>query len=291
MWLTIISLTLLGTLLILAIVVVYGAARWRTATLERRDRLEAGREQQSPAPYNSADMDGLPAPVARYFQAVLREGQPIIASAWLTHKGRFNMSESEAKWKRFVSSQLVVTHRPGFDWDARIALAPRINVFVHDTYTAGQGSLRAALLGAVTVAAMRDTPEMAEGELMRFLAEAVWYPTALLPSQGIRWEAIDESSARATMTDGGTSVALEFSFDAEGLVSTVRSPARYRNVNGVPTPMPWQGRFWRYEERNGMRVPIEAEVAWQLPQGELPYWRGEITGIAHEFVGAPHCEQ
>ena len=40
---------------------------------------------------------------------------------------------------------------------------------------------------------------MAEGELMRFLAEAAWYPTALLPSQGVRWQGADERSAFATL--------------------------------------------------------------------------------------------
>lgn len=39
--------------------------------------------------------------------------------------------------------------------------------------------------------------EVAQGELMRFFAEAAWYPTALLPSQGVRWQAVDDTSARA----------------------------------------------------------------------------------------------
>ncbi|WP_332942875.1 MULTISPECIES: DUF6544 family protein [unclassified Microcoleus] len=32
---------------------------------------------------------------------------------------------------------------------------------------------------------------MAQGELMRFFAEAARYPAAFLPSQGVCWEAID----------------------------------------------------------------------------------------------------
>jgi hypothetical protein len=43
---------------------------------------------------------------------------------------------------------------------------------------------------------MRGTGEIAEGQLMGFFAEAAWYPTALLPGQGVRWEAVDDSSAR-----------------------------------------------------------------------------------------------
>lgn len=43
--------------------------------------------------------------------------------------------------------------------------------------------------------------------------------------------------------------------------------------------------MWRHEVRDDMpRIPLEAEVAWQRPQGLLPYWRGRITGIDYEFA-------
>jgi len=67
---------------------------------------------------------------------------------------------------------------------------------------------------------------------MRFLAEAVWYPTALLPSQGVHWEAIDDVSAKARLTDGAITVSLDFRFDGNGLVTGTRAAARHRMVNG-----------------------------------------------------------
>ena len=36
---------------------------------------------------------------------------------------------------------------------------------------------------------MPDNAELQQGEFMRYFMEALWYPTALLPSQGVRWEA------------------------------------------------------------------------------------------------------
>ena len=100
------------------------------------------------------------------------------------------MSETESKWSPFTATQLVTTQRLGFDWDARIQMVPGVNAFVHDTYLLGEGSLHASLLGLFTVAKMHGSPENNQGELLRFFAEATWYPTALLPSQGVRWEAI-----------------------------------------------------------------------------------------------------
>jgi hypothetical protein len=33
-----------------------------------------------------------------------------------------------------------------------------------------------------------------------------------------------------------------------------------------------------------MRVPLEGEVSWMLPEGPKPYWRGRITVLAYELA-------
>lgn len=130
---------------------------------------------------------------------------------------------------------------------------------------------------------MRGTPSMAEGELMRFLAETAWYPTALLPSQGVRWEAVDGSSARATLADESTEVTLLFRFHDAGPIASVRAEARGRAVDGRIVPTPWEGRWSSYEVRNDILIPLEGEVSWLLPEGPKPYWRGRITTIRYGF--------
>jgi hypothetical protein len=284
MWLKVIVLTLLGLATLIAAAVFYGASRWKSGTQVLRAKAQAARLPVLPATYDPSELDGLPPAVQRYFRAVLLDRQPVIASVSVRHKGQFSLDGK--KWAPFTSNQMVITRRPGFDWDARIRMAPGMDVFVHDAYLAGEGVLHAALLGLVTVAQLRGTPDLAQGELMRFLAEAAWYPTALLPSQGVRWAAIDASSARASLTDGATKVTLDFRFDADGLISMVRSSARYRTVNGETIATPWQGRFWGYEFRSGMRVPRDGEVAWLLSEGPAPYWRGRIIDIDYEFAGS-----
>jgi len=67
---------------------------------------------------------------------------------------------------------------------------------VHDAYISGEGLLHASLFGLVSIVNLRGTQEIAQGELMRFFAEAAWYPTALLPSQGVRWEAVNDTSSK-----------------------------------------------------------------------------------------------
>ena len=231
MWFKAIVLILGALVVCIAGAIVYGASRWQSGTKDLQARLEASRLTIKPAIYDAREIEGMPPPVQRYFRASLTDGQPIVAAARVSHEGQFNMGETKEEWSPFTSTQVVITRRPGFDWDGRISIAPGMNVFVHDAYVAGEGILHAELLGLVALAEIRGTPEAAQGELLRFFAEAAWYPTALLPSQGVRWEAIDDTSARATLTDGETTVSLEFRFDASGLISTARAAAIFCRVS------------------------------------------------------------
>ncbi len=262
----------------------WGAARWAQSTQALLARLEATRLPLATTRYDAHELAGLPAPVQRYFRAVLKDGQPIIAAASLKLSGTINMSEAAEQWKPFTSDQRVITRRPGFDWDARIMMLPGVPVHVHDAYVAGEGILRGALFGLVPVVNMAGTPEMARGELLRFFAEAGWYPTALLPSQGVRWQAVDDTSAHATLADGAVAVTLLFRFNADGLIDTVYAEARDRVADGKTVSAPWQGRFWNYAERDGMRVPLNGEVAWLLPEGTKTYFRATTTALSYEFA-------
>jgi hypothetical protein len=201
----------------------------------------------------------------------------------MRHRGTFNTSEAGDRWRPFTSEQRVRTRRPGFVWDGRVSLFPGFAAHVHDAYVAGEGLLRPALGGVFTLMELRGTSgSIAEGEFMRWFAEAAWYPTALLPSQGVRWEAVDERAARATMSDGAVSSTLTFTFGAEGLIEAVRAEARGRTVAGQVVPTPWEGRWAGYQQREGQRVPMRGEVAWLLPQGRKPYWRGEVEFLSYE---------
>lgn len=281
MWLNILLIIVFSLAVIYAVAVAYGAFRWEAGTREIRARLETARVPIHPQAVDFRELEGLPAPVQRYFRNVLKDEQPIVAAISLELAGTINMSEAAEQWKPFTSTQRVVTHRPGFDWDARISMMPGLPVHVHDAYVAGEGILHAAVLGLVSMANQRGTGDLAQGELMRFFAEAVWYPTALLPSQGVLWNAVDDHSARATLKDGELTLTLLFQFNEDGLIDTVRAEARARMVGG---PAPWQCRFWNYAIREGMRVPLEGEVAWLLPEGAKPYFRGRITTLSYEFA-------
>jgi hypothetical protein len=284
---------LLGAALALAVLAVSGAglatwgrSRWAAATQALLSQLEAARLPAKASRYDARELEGLPEPVQRYFRAVLADGQPIVTGVTVRHVGTFNVTAlgSREMWMPFTSRQHVLTNRPGFVWDARMSLLPGIAILVHDAYAAGVGTLHPALLGLFSLANQSGSGDIARGELMRYMMEAAWYPTALLPSQGTRWTAVGPASADATMVDGDIRLTMRFTFDAGGQIESIRADARGALVGGKVVMLPWEGRLSNYQERAGMRVPLTAEAAWLPAGGRKPYWRGTVTSADYELA-------
>ena len=266
---------------------VYGNYRWSGATKALLQRLKEGRSKLPRAPYNAQEILPLPAPVQRYFRAVLKDGQPIVSGVKVLHTGSFNVTAFSERdmWFPFTSEQHVVTRKPGFVWNARMVMLPGISIRVHDAYVGGMGTLRPAVWGLFSLAYQHGSGEIARGELMRYMMEATWYPTALLPSQGTRWVAVDDASADATLQDGDIRMTMRYTFDADGLVTTITVAARGALIDAKLVMLPWEGRMSNYQWRNGMRVPLTGEAAWLTPQGRKPYWRGTIESMVYRFSG------
>ena len=269
-----------------------GAAsrRWQRASERLMDRVARGATRRS-EPISLSLLAPLPAPVRRYFRLVLRDGQSPIRAVRLTQEGTFRIQESAdpaAGWQPFTATESFSADPPGFVWDARIRVAPLIDVRARDTYIEGRASMLGAVLGLLPVVGESDTEELREGALQRYLAESVWFPTALLPRPGLLWAEIDDAHARATLTDGGTTVSLDFAFAPAGEISETFSPGRLRAVPGEQgryERQPWGGRYRHYEDRGGVRIPLEAEVYWVSRGREQPYYRGRIVRI--DFDGRP----
>ena len=270
---------------VLAVAVLPWVGAWRWAALIRSHtgeleavRLGAGAHWSGPTRFDARELEGLPAPVQRYFRAVLKDGQPIIAAATI------NISSRGEAWKPFTSRQRVVTRRPGFLWDARVRMFPGDSARVEDSYIAGQGRLAARLWGLFTFAQATGGGEMARGEFMRYFAEAAWYPTALLPSQGVRWAAVDGRTATATIVDGPTTLSLRFSFDDAGLISTVRAESRGAGVGKNMVMLPWECGLSDYQPSLEMQLPLRGEAAWMRAEGRKPYFLGRLTKLEFEFL-------
>jgi hypothetical protein len=275
--------TVLVLLLATAVIAfLYGSSSWRHATAALVAQLDAGAKPCGAAIYHAADVDNLPPPVVRFFQSTLKDGQPIVKHVRIAHGGEFNASDTAATWSPFSSMQTYRVNPPGFVWDARVSMMPVVPALVRDRYLDRQGGVHAAIGGLLTVARAEGTSAMAVSALQRYLAEAMWFPTALLPACGVMWEPLDDRRALATISDPPWTASLEFHFNDRNDIADVFTPARYRMVGNDAVLTPWRGINSAWAMHNGMRIPIESEVRWELKDRMLPYWRARIIDIAYD---------
>ncbi|HKG92399.1 MAG TPA: DUF6544 family protein [Gemmatimonadaceae bacterium] len=281
-WIRLTGLLMGGAATAAAATIGVAGALWNRETAWTVFRLD--RELATQARYTREQLAELPAPVRRYFDFALTPGQPLVRHARLLQTGTFALRPD--RWAPFTAVEDFAVWPPGFVWDARIRMAPLVTIRVRDSYADGEGAMRGRIAGLVPVVNQGGSAEMAVASLLRWLAEAPWLPTALLPSAEMRWDAVDDSTARATLTDGGTTVSMDVHFGALGEIARI-SAMRHRDVNGTPMLTPWEGRFRDYARVEGMMVPREGEVGWVLPDGWLPYWRGRIVRAEYRFLAVP----
>ncbi len=269
-----------------ALALASGVISWRRSSRQLVSRLlESARPQQGGSGEEHAVVPGdLPAPVERYFAFAMPSQTMRVHTAHIRWTGEFQMRPG-AGWSSFEAEQDFTTFPPGFVWDARIRMLPLVPVRVRDSYMAGQGTMLGRVGGVVTVVNQGGTTEMAASALARWLGEAVWFPTALLPhatrDEGVQWDAIDDSTARATIRDGASQVSADFHFAPTGEITSMTA-LRYRDVNGANVLTPFEGRYREYAHSNGIMIPMFAEVAWLLPEGRFAYWRGHPAEVRYD---------
>lgn len=265
------------------VAVAFGRRRQRHHAESLERALRHGIARPSRPTVDLDALDALPPPVARYFRHVLQPGQGMIRSAMIRQGGVLRTSLRSDSWSRFTARMLAVPASTGFLWSARVALPVASHVQVLDSYIDGVGAGRVDLLSAWTLASEAGSAELNAGALHRYLAEAVWFPTALLPQAGVEWTPIDQRSARASLSHRGTTVSLEFRFNDNDEVAGIYTSGRYGRFDQGYRQVPWEGHFRDYQVRAGMRVPEQGEVGWHLDGGFQLVWQGRVLDVHYDL--------
>ena len=107
-------------------------------------------------------------------------------------------------------------------------------------------------------------------------------PAAFLAGN-VSFEAVDDSSARVTLTDHGRTATGTLFFDEEGRVTGFVAK-RYRTP-GASSPDTWSTPVTGYGEFEGLRLPSRGKAIYKLPGGDLEYINVTVTEL-HYDTGA-----
>lgn len=221
--------------------------------------------------------EALPTLVRRYLDRALPAAASVPRLVRITQVGEMRQKPG-GRWLRFSAVEEFAVETVTFSWRARFPIAPLVSLRVVDRYAAGGGLLEGRLWGLVPVVHSRGQ-QVDEGEALRYLAELVWVPHAMLANRELDWQEIDQSTVEVSTRVSSARVALRFEFDAVGDIVAAVAPERPRLDRGKAVRTPWAGVLADYEVVGGVRIPTRAEVRWELPDGPFPYWRGTITSL------------
>jgi hypothetical protein len=221
--------------------------------------------------FSYTQLSGLPEPVQRYFKHVLKDGQPYISYARITHSGQFKTG-ADKDWVNIVGEQYATTQKPGFIWKGTT------NLFTaRDMYLLDKGRLVVSLFGLIRIV-NGNGPSYDQGELLRWLGESVLYPTNLLPGPNLVWSAMDAHTAKFTFRYNGLSLFYKVSFNDAGEITQMETK-RFMDKQNLET---WVITMANYREMNGLKVPTAFEVIWRLKKGDLPYAKFNMTRVEYD---------
>ncbi len=254
-------------------VAVLLAGRWRVARQARRHvaNLFSLAETGPVQTYDPAELTSLPAPVQRYFRHVLKPGQPYLRSVRLRHDGQFK-TDLNKDWMPITGEEYFLADKPGYIWTGHTTWFSAC-----DQYVAGEGSLTVRLLGVWRIV-RGSGPSYNQGELLRWLAESVWFPTSLLPGGRAAWSPVDNDSATLTLTDHNQTVVCQMNFNEQGEIVSYQAQ-RYSDETHIET---WTGHMSAYHQIHGLRVPTQASAAWVIEGEEKPYARFILREIEYD---------
>lgn len=219
--------------------------------------------------YNETQLAGLPEPVVRYFRRVLRDGQQYIRFAMVRQESQYKMNP-RADWIDVDAVSTYTTDRISLVWDAilhdsRYMWRRAQLIYLHAT---GEGLIK--LYGGITLSEYSGS-EADISLLFRFLSEALWFPTALLPGGHVQWKEHGENSAEVVITDDELEASAVFYFNEVGEVIRITTNDKFRDFKGSFHKEGFVMNCRNYTLMNNMLIPTEFEFIWHLESGDFPY--------------------
>lgn len=264
----IISLAIVGLLLLILII---GKINLSIKFGNQVKELFAQSKSISDHTFHKSQLNGLPEPVQRYFNHILKEGQPYISYARIKHDGQFKTGLDKG-WINITGEQYATTEKPGFIWKGTTLL-----FVARDMYISDRGRLIATLFSVYNVVDARGE-KYNEGELLRWLGESILYPTNFLPTERLQWTPIDKNTAKLIFNYKGLSLSFKITFNDIGEITEMETK-RYMGDKGLET---WVIKATNYKELNNILIPTAFDVLWRLDKGDFSYAKFNITEVEYD---------
>jgi hypothetical protein len=222
---------------------------------------------------------GLPDPARRYFLFAIAPGTPLRTVVELDMVGEIGLGDKGHPNYQSMTAREILAPPQGFVWMPRIGLGMS-RVSGSDACIGDRAWTRFWLLDTVPVARSRASADLVRSARARAVAEALWVPASLLPTNGVNWEAVDSSRARALFRYNGESFALDLTVAEDGRpLSVVMQRWTNANPQQVFRYQPFGATVEETGTFGGYTIPTRIDAGNGFGTDEyFPFFRAQVTG-------------
>lgn len=277
-----INLFLVSALTMIAGVAALRVWRWADKRAERTAWSQlATMPSRPPERFDLAILADLPEPAQRYFRFVIAPGARLSSVSEVDMDGELSLGSRDNPRYQPMRAWQVLCPFHGLVWRVEVGRG-LMRVVGSDGIEEDSSWSRFWLFGLVPLARAGGNRDHLRAAFGRVVGEAAfWTPAALLPQNGVSWEAADGDTARATVNYRGLTQTVDIRVDAEGRPIWVSIP-RWTDANNekVFRVQPFGGFLSEFREFQGFMLPTHVEAGnFFGTRDYFPFYKARVRAI------------
>jgi hypothetical protein len=229
------------------------------------------------------DIRHLPAPVQGYLHHCGFVGHEKISNARVVWADSHIRMKPGGRWMRLRTEQYNSVDSPFRIAYMKARLLGVVPFEGRDLYARGHGHMYGRFGKLIKVFDEKDAA-IAQSALVIVLAEALLVPGYAL-SEYIQWEAVDDTTARATIRHEGAEACGTFFFNGLGEMVRFETDTRYYmdpELGNVPRP--FVAHVGDYRKQDRLTIPGTLRAVWRLESGDYEYWKGTLDAVQYNIA-------
>ena len=222
-------------------------------------------------------VENLPDPARRYFMFSIAPGAPLVSAVQIEMQGELGLGPREKPNYRPMTARQILAPPVGFVWSVRVGA-----ISGSDGATPNLSWTRFWLFGLLPIVRVKGDINHRRSAFGRFIAEGVfWTPAALLPGEHVRWEAVDDCTARVVVSFGEFEQAVDLSVADNGAPKRVVMQ-RWSNENAEKEfrYQPFGGELGEFRAFGGYTLPTSVDGGNHFgTDAYFPFYRARVTDI------------
>ncbi len=218
-------------------------------------------EQGAPALETVALPEGLPSPVARYYRTIIGDQIPLVRSAVVSGRARLRLFGL-----RFPARfRFVYIAGRAYRHDIEVTFFGRPLMRVHEVYREGEARLE------LPVGVIEGEPKVNAAANLGLWGESIWLPSILVTDPRVRWEALDDTSARLVVPFGDEEDVFTATFDPQSGLLVSLEAMRWKEPESE-VKLRWSNAPLGWRAFHGVLIPSPASTTWQDERSPWAVW-------------------